>query len=94
MGTPVVLISGFTHPTNEYLTPQRVINYRFRNSCWSEPRLRFDHKDFLCCARRAGMPKQFDCVRLITAEQVRQAIRKVPSFVPRAILPANISRNR
>jgi autotransporter strand-loop-strand O-heptosyltransferase len=26
-GTPVVMISGFTHPTNEFATPYRVINY-------------------------------------------------------------------
>jgi autotransporter strand-loop-strand O-heptosyltransferase len=27
VGTPVVLISGLTHPTNEFFTPYRVINY-------------------------------------------------------------------
>ena len=26
-GVPVVMISGFTHPTNEFTTPYRVINY-------------------------------------------------------------------
>ena len=50
-GTPVVMISGFTHPTNEFDTPYRVINYHACNSCWNDPRVRFDHKDFLWCPR-------------------------------------------
>ena len=37
-GTPVVLISGFTHPTNEFDTPYRVINWHACNSCWNDPR--------------------------------------------------------
>ena len=45
-GTPVVLISGFTHPTNEFTTPYRVINWHTCNSCWNDVRERFDHKRF------------------------------------------------
>ena len=26
-GTPVVMISGFTHPLNEFATPYRIVNY-------------------------------------------------------------------
>jgi autotransporter strand-loop-strand O-heptosyltransferase len=50
-GVPVVMISGFTHPTNEFGTPYRVINYHACNSCWNDPRVRFDHRDFLWCPR-------------------------------------------
>ena len=32
-GTPVVMISGFAHPTNEFDTPYRIINYHACNSC-------------------------------------------------------------
>jgi autotransporter strand-loop-strand O-heptosyltransferase len=84
VGTPVVLISGFTHPTNEFTTPYRVINYHACNSCWNDPRVRFDHKDFLWCPRHAGTPRQFECTRLITAAQVRQTIERVPGFGRRA----------
>ena len=38
MGIPVVMISGFTHPLNEFATPYRVINYHTCNSCWNDPR--------------------------------------------------------
>lgn len=75
-GTPVVMISGFTHPTNEFHTPYRIINWHSCNSCWNDVRERFDHKDFLWCPRHANTPRQFECTRLITSEQVIQNIQK------------------
>jgi autotransporter strand-loop-strand O-heptosyltransferase len=80
VGVPVVLISGFTHPTNEFHTPYRVINYHACNSCWNDVRVRFDHKDFLWCPRHANTPRQFECTRLITAEAVKDVIRRIPQF--------------
>ncbi|MBB5463642.1 autotransporter strand-loop-strand O-heptosyltransferase [Paraburkholderia sp. Cpub6] len=80
VGTPVVMISGFTHPLNEFATPYRIINFHTCNSCWNDVRARFDHKDFLWCPRHAGTPRQFECTRLITTEQVRQTIRRIPGF--------------
>ena len=74
------MISGFTHPTNEFETPYRVINYHACNSCWNDVRVRFDHKDFLWCPRHAGTPRQFECTRLITAEAVKATIRRIPGF--------------
>lgn len=80
VGTPVVLISGFTHPNNEFTTPYRVINYHACNSCWNDPRHRFDHHDFLWCPRHANTSRQFECTRLITADQVKQVVRRIPGF--------------
>jgi autotransporter strand-loop-strand O-heptosyltransferase len=77
---PVVLISGFTHPTNEFATPYRVINWHACNSCWNDVRHRFDHKDFLWCPRHKNTPRQFECTRLITAAQVTQVIRRITDF--------------
>lgn len=79
-GTPVVMISGFTHPTNEFVTPYRVINYHACNSCWNDSRVRFDHQDFLWCPRQKDTPRQFECTRLITAEHVKAVIRTIPGF--------------
>ncbi|GLQ63965.1 hypothetical protein GCM10007867_28110 [Gluconobacter cerinus] len=45
-GCPVIMISGFTHPNNEFETPGRVINWHICNSCWNDPKERFDHHDF------------------------------------------------
>jgi autotransporter strand-loop-strand O-heptosyltransferase len=79
-GCPVVLISGFTHPTNEFSTPYRVINWHACNSCWNDPAERFDHKDFMWCPRHAGSARHFECTRLITAGQVTSTIRRIPGF--------------
>jgi len=80
VGTPVVMISGFTHPTNEFDTPYRVVNYHACNSCWNDVRHRFDHKDFMYCPRHKDTPRQFECTRLITADQVKATIRRIPAF--------------
>jgi autotransporter strand-loop-strand O-heptosyltransferase len=77
---PVVMISGFTHPLNEFATPYRVINYHTCNSCWNDPKVRFDHKDFLWCPRHKGTPRHFECTRLITVEHVKAVIRTIPNF--------------
>jgi autotransporter strand-loop-strand O-heptosyltransferase len=79
-GTPVVMISGFAHPTNEFETPYRVINYHACNSCWNDVRVRFDHQDYLWCPRHKGTPRQFECTGLITVEQVKATIKRIPRF--------------
>lgn len=81
VGTPVVMISGFTHPENEFHTPYRVINYHVCNSCWNDPRHIFDHKDYFYCPRHKGTDRQFECTRLITPEQVKGVIKKIPTFM-------------
>jgi autotransporter strand-loop-strand O-heptosyltransferase len=80
VGVPVVMISGFTHPTHEFATPFRVINWHSCNGCWNDPKHRFDHKDFLWCPRHAGTPRQFECTRLITADHVMRVIKSIPGF--------------
>jgi autotransporter strand-loop-strand O-heptosyltransferase len=80
MGIPVVMISGVTHPLNEFTTPYRVINYHACNGCWNDPLAAFNRTDFLSCPRHKNTPRQFECTRLITAEQVKQTIRRIPSF--------------
>lgn len=84
MRIPVVLISGFTHPNNEFETPYRIINWHACNSCWNDVRLRFDHHNYMWCPRHAGTDRQFECTRLITAAQVLAAIKRVPAFARRA----------
>ncbi|MCI4677155.1 autotransporter strand-loop-strand O-heptosyltransferase [Rhodoblastus acidophilus] len=79
-GAPIVMISGFTLPNTEFETPWRVINYHACVGCWNDPTLRFNHRDFLWCPRHAGTARQFECTSLITAEQVKQAITRIPGF--------------
>ena len=82
MNKPIVLISGFTHPTNEFFTPYRVINTHACNSCWNDPAHKFAHDDAMWCPRHVGTPRQFECTRLITGEQVMAAINRIPGFTP------------
>ena len=81
--TPVVMISGFTHPTNEFDTPHRVVNWHACNSCWNDVRLRFDHKDYMWCPRHANTSRQFECSRLITGAQVIQVVDRIPGVLAR-----------
>jgi autotransporter strand-loop-strand O-heptosyltransferase len=81
VGVPVVMISGFTHPNNEFHTPYRVFNHHTCNSCWNDPKVMFDHFDFLWCPRHKGTDRQFECTRLITTDYVKSIIRKIPSFL-------------
>ena len=78
MGTPVVMISGFTHPQNEFRTPFRIFNHHTCNSCWNDARLTFDHSDFFWCPRHRDTPRQFECSRLIQPEQVIDALNRIP----------------
>ena len=80
-GTPVVMISGFTHPTNEFYTPYRVINYHACNSCWNDRAGTVLTIMIFCGApRHSNTPRQFECTRLITVDHVKQVIRRIPGF--------------
>ena len=86
-GTPVVMISGFTQENNEFATPYRVINYHACNGCWNDASQRFDHQDFFWCPRHKDTPRQFECTRLITPEQVRRTLKRIPGFGANASPP-------
>ncbi|GAB3626068.1 autotransporter strand-loop-strand O-heptosyltransferase [Pandoraea terrae] len=82
MGTPVVLISGFTLPHNEFATPYRVIDATVCTGCWHDPALRYQHQDFHWCPRHAGTPRAFECTRAITPAAVMSAIERIPGSPP------------
>jgi autotransporter strand-loop-strand O-heptosyltransferase len=69
-GAPSVVISGFTHPRNEFGTPYRVINWHTCNSCWNDPTVRFKHDDFMWCPRHQNTSRHFECTKLITGAHV------------------------
>jgi hypothetical protein len=43
----------------------------------------FDHRDFPWCPGHKDTPRQFECTRLITLDQVKAAIQKIPQFAER-----------
>ncbi len=79
-GCPVVMISGFTHPMNEFHTPYRVSNLNVCNGCSNDVRLQLDPTDVLFCPRHKNTARMFECTRLISAEQVKATIRTIPGF--------------
>ena len=77
VNAPVVMISGFTLPINEFYTPYRVINYHVCNSCWNDSTCEFVHSDFMWCPRHANTNRQFECTRFISSGQVIQTIDRL-----------------
>ena len=80
---PVVMISGFSLPKNEFYTPYRVINYQVCNGCWDDLTEEFDHGDFLWCPKHKNDNQQFECTKTITSAQVINVIKQIPNFKPK-----------
>lgn len=77
---PVVMISGFSLPKNEFYTPYRIINYQVCNGCWDDLTEEFDHSDFLWCPKHKNDNQQFECTKTITSTQVINVIKQIPAF--------------
>ena len=78
-GTPVIMVSGFTLPYNEFYTPYRVINFHVCNGCWTDSSEEFKHADFGWCPRHAGTEREFECTRFSSSGQVCQTIQRLMS---------------
>ncbi len=74
---PVVMISGFTLPYNEFHTPYRVINFHVCNGCWTDSSEEFVHADFAWCPRHENTEREFECTRYISSGQVCQTIERL-----------------
>ncbi len=77
--TPVVMISGFTKPHDEFATPYRVINRKVCHGCHSD-HFEPDPSNWMWCPRQHGTSRQFECTREISVDQVKEAIQKIPGF--------------
>ena len=84
-GARVVMISGFSLPNTEFDTPWRVINYHACVGCWNDPTLRFNHRDFCGALAMPARRASSNAPSLITAEQVKQTIRRIPGFVGESV---------
>ena len=75
-GTPVVMISNFTAPHNEFYTPYRIMNFGVCNSCWNDGKEKFINADFFYCPRHRNDKKAWECQRMITSKLVIDTIEK------------------
>lgn len=70
---PVVLISGFTMPINEFYTPYRVFSRSTCHGCYGDTRVDWQ-KD---CPYYQGTERQYECSKNISFAMVQQAIDRV-----------------
>ncbi|WP_122050500.1 autotransporter strand-loop-strand O-heptosyltransferase [Asaia bogorensis] len=76
-GCPVIMISGFTEPLNEFETPYRVINRHVCNGCSNDVTIEFERSNYMWCPRHANTERDFECTKMIAFEQVAMMIDQV-----------------
>lgn len=76
VGTPTVIISGFSYPHTEILDDNiiRIYNPRVCGGCFNRHRL--DAGDWMWCPDHKGTPRQFECTKSITAQHIISEIEK------------------
>lgn len=74
VGTPTVIISGFSSPSTEMVESNvlRIFNPDSCNSCFN--RVRLDAGDWNWCPDQKGTPRQFECSKSITGSAVIQKL--------------------
>ena len=77
IGTPTVLISGFSEPYTEFLDCERIFNYDTNictgcfNKHWLNP------GDWEWCPEHKNTPRHFECTKTIKPEQVIKSLNKI-----------------
>ena len=77
IGTPVVMISGFSEPYTEFLDCERVFNYdpNICTGCFNKHWL--NPGDWEWCPEHKNTPRHFECTKTIKPEQVIVSIDKI-----------------
>jgi autotransporter strand-loop-strand O-heptosyltransferase len=74
VGTPVVMISGFTKPFNEFKRNNfRVFNSSVCNGCWHDSNITYNPFDWKFCPKN----NDYVCSKAIQPKDVTDAIKKV-----------------
>ncbi len=69
LGKKVVMIANFTKDDHEF-DCIRITNKSVCHGCWNNPEHKFDRGDFDWCPENKNTPRQFECQRSITADDV------------------------
>ena len=77
VGTPTILISGFSEPYSEFLDCERVFNYDedVCTGCFNREWL--NPGDWEWCPNHKDTPRQFECTKTIKPSRVIQSINKI-----------------
>lgn len=73
IGKPVIMISGFSHPKSEFITPYRVFNDTVCNSCWNDKEIIHGNKPWEWCPK----DKNFECSVEITPDMVIEKVNQL-----------------
>ena len=76
-GTPTIQISGFTYPYNEPDSGIIKIGAPEGACAGCANRLKFDPGDWNWCPDQKGTPRQFECSKLRTAQQVIDKLKEI-----------------
>ena len=69
MNVKVIMIANFTEANHEFECI-RVDNRKVCNGCWNNPKFRFNKGDWNWCPEHEDTPRQFECHRSISVEDV------------------------
>lgn len=73
----VYLISNFTNKEHEFtINTIRLYDESICNSCWNNPKFRFDKGNWNWCPEHEDTPRHFECHKLITSDKVIKAIQE------------------
>lgn len=81
IGTPIVLVSGFTEPYTEFhgVDIQRIINRDVCHGCFNKHRL--NPSDWNWCPEHKGTDRQFECSKKIHPNQVILGIDNIIDYI-------------
>jgi autotransporter strand-loop-strand O-heptosyltransferase len=72
--TPVIMIANFTEANHEFECI-RVENRSVCNGCWNNPKFRFNRGDYNWCPEHENTPRQFECHRSISVDDVMNKLK-------------------
>lgn len=73
----VYMISNFTSKDHEFtINTIRLYDETICNSCWNNPKFRFNKGNWMWCPEQEDTPRHFECHKLITADKVINAIKE------------------
>lgn len=73
LGVDVVMIANFTKANHEFEC-FRVENRSVCNGCWNDPKFRFNKGDWNWCPENEDTPRQFECHRSISVDDVIKVV--------------------
>ena len=73
----VYMISNFTNKEHEFtFNTVRIYDEGICNSCWNNPKFRFNKGDWNWCPEHEDTPRRFECHKLIGPDRVIKAIQE------------------